>query len=74
MQLGYRGGGHGWRNMYYATGLPGWARPDFAPPAAAAQQELADLKAQAARLSDGLDAIQKRIAEIEGRGAASAAS
>ena len=23
---GFRGGGRGWRNMYYATGLPGWAR------------------------------------------------
>ena len=21
-----RGGGRGWRNMYYATGLPGWMR------------------------------------------------
>ncbi|MGI6415636.1 MAG: DUF5320 domain-containing protein [Thermoguttaceae bacterium] len=21
-----RGGGRGWRNMFYATGLPGWAR------------------------------------------------
>jgi len=23
---GFRGGGRGWRNWYYATGLPGWAR------------------------------------------------
>jgi hypothetical protein len=28
-----RGGGRGrgWRNMYYATGLPGWARYGYAP-------------------------------------------
>ena len=26
-----RGGGRGWRNMYYATGLPGWARGGWAP-------------------------------------------
>ena len=23
---GYGGGGRGWRNMYWATGLPGWMR------------------------------------------------
>ncbi|MBC8249869.1 MAG: DUF5320 domain-containing protein [Anaerolineales bacterium] len=23
---GWRGGGRGWRHMYYATGLPGWMR------------------------------------------------
>jgi len=23
---GGRGGGRGWRNMYYATGMPGWMR------------------------------------------------
>lgn len=30
---GFRGGGRGWRNMYYATGLPGWARFGAAAPA-----------------------------------------
>lgn len=72
--LGYRrgggGGGRGWRNMYYATGLSRWARPEFVPPAPAAEQELADLKAQAANLAEGLDVIRKRIEEIAGRGAA----
>lgn len=63
------GGGRGWRNMYYATGLPAWARPGVVPPpppAPAAEQEVADLKAQAARLAESLDAIQKRIDEITG--------
>jgi len=72
---GRGGAGRGWRNMYYATGLPAWARGDVAPPpppAPAADLELAELKAQAARLAESLDAIQKRIEEISGRGAAPA--
>ena len=24
--FGFHGRGHGWRNMFYATGLPGWMR------------------------------------------------
>jgi hypothetical protein len=70
--LGYRGGGRGWRNMYYATGLPGWARPEFVPPAPAAEQGLADLKVQATWLADHLDAIEKRIEFLEKRGSAGA--
>ncbi|MGQ9616694.1 MAG: DUF5320 domain-containing protein [Spirochaetota bacterium] len=27
------GGGRGWRNWYYATGLPGWARAGYGMPA-----------------------------------------
>jgi hypothetical protein len=30
---GFRGGGRGWRNWYYATGLPGWARASQGVPA-----------------------------------------
>lgn len=26
-----RGGGHGWRHVYYATGVPGWARGGWVP-------------------------------------------
>ena len=69
--LGYRnggrGGGRGWRNMYYATGLPGWARAGAVPPVPAAEQELADLKAQATWLGDQLAGISKRIEEFEGQ-------
>ncbi len=75
--LGYRGGrggGRGWRNMYYATGVPGWARAGAVPPVPAAEQELADLKAQAGWLAGQLDVIQKRIEDFEGRGTAGAAS
>ena len=61
-RLGLRrgfGGGRGWRNMFYATGLPRWARAGLAP-----QQETEALKEQAGRLKDQLDAINKRIEEI----------
>jgi hypothetical protein len=58
--------------MYYATGLPGWARAGQLPPAPTAEQELADLKAQATWLAGHLDAINKRIEEIEGRDSARA--
>ena len=72
---GFGGGGRGWRNMYYATGLPGWARagqvPAYGVPAPAyapqmtADQELAALKAEAEQFSGALDNINKRIAELE---------
>ncbi len=58
--LGFRGG---WRRMFYATGLPGWMR--FAPPTP--QQETDALKAQAEALKQELDAINKRIADLEGK-------
>jgi len=76
--LGYRGGGggggRGWRNMYYATGRPGWARTEYVPPTPMAEQEVADLKAQATWLAGQLYVIQKRIEDIAGRGSASAES
>ncbi len=61
MGRGFRGGGRGWRHQFYATGLPLWAR--FAPPTT--EQELAGLKDEAAQLKEQLDAIAKRIEEIE---------
>jgi hypothetical protein len=51
------GAGRGWRHRFYATGIPGWA-------ATTAEQETADLKAQAEFLKSQLDAIQKRIEEL----------
>lgn len=62
-QFGGRGGGRGWRNRYYATGLPRWARPDFAP--MTQDQELSGLKNAADWLKDQLDAISRRIDELE---------
>ena len=60
---GFQGGGHGWRHMFYATGLLRWARAGFVPPTP--QQEAEALKEQAGWLKDQLDAINKRIKEIE---------
>jgi len=61
--FGHRGGGHGWRNMFYATGMPGWQRYGFTPPTP--QDDVEMMKAQASQLKDQLDAINKRIEELE---------
>ena len=70
-----RGGGRGWRNWFYATGLPGWARAGqpawrsapFEPavPTINPGQELAGLKQQAEYFRNSLDGISKRIEELE---------
>ena len=72
-----RGGGRGWRNQYYATGWPGWARaglgygawgspvaPWTGPVTPAPQQEIEALKQQAAYFQGALEDIQKRIEEL----------
>jgi hypothetical protein len=64
----WRGGGRGWRNWFYATGLPGWVRAGYAfgfPEAPTTEQEKQSLKQQAKYLSDSLDALNKRIEELE---------
>ncbi len=56
----------GWRNMFYATRLPGWARtdmPDTVTPVP--EQELTVLKQQADQFSSALEGIRKRIQELE---------
>ena len=67
-------GGRGHRHWFYATGVPGWARFGNAPDqpwvpgagyAAAGLQETDVLRQQAEWLKEQLDAISKRIAEIE---------
>ena len=70
-----RGGGRGWRNRFYATGLPGWARigqPDwddvsYTPgmPTVRPEQELTGLKQQAEHFENELDRINKRIEQLE---------
>jgi len=74
--MGFGGGwGRGWRrrNWFYATGLPGWARFGYVPPegvpsaytAPIPEQELDALKQQAEYLKGQLDAISKRMSELE---------
>lgn len=59
------GGGRGWRHWFYATGLPGWARAGygFVPPTT--EQELTWLKNEAEFLKNQLDAVNRRITELE---------
>jgi len=62
-----RGGGRGrgWRNCYYATGLPGWMRtghfdfPDFT-----SENEIDVLKKQSDFLKAQLDEVQNRISTL----------
>ena len=76
-----RGGGRGrgWRNWYYATGMPGWQRAAAGMPAYGAgwavppvpyqppsrEQEVEMLKGQAKHFEDGLAEINRRLQELE---------
>ena len=69
---GWRGGGRGWRHMYYATGVPGWARsgygaPGVVPPVYGGptkEQEMGALKTQADLLQQQLEEINRRLEEL----------
>ncbi len=71
MRRGYcRGGGRGWRNMFYATGLPGWLRAgrnfmlgQNTDPGIPKQV----LQNRAEILQSELDLLKKRLAEIDQR-------
>jgi hypothetical protein len=71
---GFGGSGRGRRNMFFATGLPGWMR--FRGCAAPNQYQMTDqkpdlemetqvLQNQAKILQERLDFIEKRLAEIK---------
>jgi hypothetical protein len=73
---GRGGGGRGWRNWFYATGLTGWQRAlggpwggpgVFAPPysAPSREDELAALRDQAGYFESALENIRKRIEALE---------
>jgi hypothetical protein len=59
--------------MYYATGVPGWARAGYPPappvgygyPAPPPVDEAEALKAQADALANQLEAIKARLADLE---------
>lgn len=65
-----RGGGRGWRNMYYATGLTGWQRAGYPtygtdyPPSAEEEKDI--LKREAEVLKRELEDIQSRIKTLDG--------
>jgi hypothetical protein len=58
-----RGGGFGWRHRFFATGQAGWGYPRYAPPTQ--EEVLQALKADADWLKGQLEAINKRIDELE---------
>ena len=71
-----RGGGWGRRNRFYATGLTGWQRAQYAMPSEvpyyppyqqrfSKEDELNELKYQAEYLEDSLEGVKKRMAELE---------
>ena len=79
---GFGGGwgrGRGWRNMYFATGLPGWARAGWGAAAATPfaygaapygpqltqEQQMDFLKGQAEYLEDALEGVRKQMEELE---------
>ena len=71
---GSGGGGRGWRNLFHATGQPGWMRSGgYAPPAgypapyqqADPDMEKRALKSQAEALKAELNFIEKRLAEVD---------
>lgn len=68
------GGGRGWRNGFYATGQPGWARfgaygAPYGQPTAWAnpdpELERQALRNQAEAMEMELSQIRKRLAEME---------
>ena len=67
------GGGFGWRNRYYATGLPGWERagwwsgasPVSASPVVSKEQEADVLRAQAEYFEETLKSIKQRLDNLE---------
>ena len=69
---GGRGGGRGWRNMFYATGLTGWQRaamgvsaPSAATAAPTAETEKQFLETQVGAMQSQLDEVKRRLAELE---------
>lgn len=73
---GRGGGGRGWRNWFYATGLIGsqrafgwpWGGPRaFVPPYAepSSEEEVTELKSQAGYFERALASIRKRIDALE---------
>ena len=68
LRQGFGGGGRGWRNMFYATGLPGWMRfGGYAAsyPKPGPEMEKQALKNQAEVLQAELELVNKRLAEVE---------
>ena len=69
--MGWGGRGRGYRHMYYATGLPAWARPAYGPATPVAptkEQEMQELREYARELKAEMEAIEEQIEELEADG------
>ncbi|MBN1522599.1 MAG: DUF5320 domain-containing protein [Candidatus Aureabacteria bacterium] len=71
-----RGGGRGWRNWHWATGVPGWGRAGYGYPVYAggvypyrpeltSKEEMDVLKEQAEALKQELEEIQNHMKTLE---------
>ena len=62
-----RGAGRGWRNCYYATGLPRWQRTGFNMSFSrwTADDERESLKGEAEFLRAQLQALEERLAAMQ---------
>jgi hypothetical protein len=58
-----RGGGFGWRHRFFATGQAGSGYPRYAPPTQ--EETLQALKSEADWLNGQMEAVNKRIEELE---------
>jgi len=62
-------GGRGWRNMFHATGLPGWMRSGMGGVAPAempaSQAERQSLQDQVETLQSQLDEVKRQLAQSE---------
>lgn len=63
---GFFGRGRGWRNMFYATGLPGWARfNNTSWKGIIAQNEEDFLRSQVSFLEEQLKSAKMRLDELK---------
>lgn len=64
-----RGRGRGWRNCYWATGMPGWARGGYGfsrfAPGFTAEEEMGILRDEAEYLKQQLNEVQNRMSTLE---------
>jgi hypothetical protein len=64
---GFGGGGRGWRHGFVATGIPGWMRFGWAgtPQVPAPDAERQVLENQTQALQAELDALKRRLDELQ---------
>lgn len=61
-----RGGGRGFRNRFWATGVPGWVGANFGlSENMSAADEATTLKQEASYLKEQMERIQERISVLE---------